>query len=110
MTILLALWSWITSHSPREIATAAAVLALGLFCVYEINHQRNIGYDECKAADAKATASAQAAADKAAATANATIDALRAKTQSKLPDLLQIYNDRTKVADCPPYVRPGPKP
>ena len=107
MFIFGLLWSWVKGHSPTQLFHAGCVLALGLFCAYEIVHQRNIGYDECKAEDAKATAAAQASADKVSSKANAELHADLDEITQPLPGYLQVYGDKTKAADCAPvsYVR-----
>lgn len=107
LDLLKAFWTWVLSHSPREIAVAVAVLLLGLFFVYEVHHQRNIGYDECQADHAKAMASAQKTADTHAVTANAAVQKAHDDAAAKIPDYLLAYNDTSHVPDCGavPYVR-----
>ena len=92
---------WIAGHSWREIAAACAVLFIGLFCAYEVHHQRAIGYDEAKAEDAKANEAAQVRADKAAAPANKQLRVDYDQVSQPLPGYLQIYGDKSKPPDCP---------
>lgn len=107
MLVLGVIWNWIIGHSAKQLMYAGAFLAIGLFAAYEINHQRNIGYDECKAENAKADAAAQLVADKAAAPANAQIHANVDQILAPLPDYLHAYQDKSKASDCPdvPYIR-----
>ena len=107
MAIALFIWNWIIGHSAKQLMYAGAFLAIGLFAAYEINHQRNIGYDECKAESVKADAAAQLVADKAAAPANAQIHSNVDQIIAPLPDYLRAYGDRSKATDCPdvPYIR-----
>ena len=108
MPLLAWAWSWVMGHSAKQLMYAGAFLAIGLFAAYEIDHQRNIGYDECKAADLKASEAAQTKADKAAVTANQQVHDDVSKILAPLPDYLTVYNAPAALdADCKPvpYVR-----
>jgi hypothetical protein len=98
------LLNWIKGHSAQQIFHAVAFLAIGLFCAYEIHHQRNVGRDQCEADHTQADARAQAAADKAAVVHKAELE----KITAPLPSYLQTYNAPPLAApDCAPvtYVR-----
>lgn len=105
--IFMLLWNWVRGHSPTQLFHAACILGIAIFAFWAVVHERNVGYDECQAAHAKADAAAQARADKVSTAANDKLHADVAALDQLLPSYLQVYSDKTKPADCNPvpYVR-----
>jgi len=103
LSILPMLWTWIRGHSPTQLFHAACILGIAIFAFWAVVHERNVGYDEAKAEDAKANATAQARADKVSTAANDKLHADVAALVQQLPGYLQVYGDKTKPADCTPY-------
>lgn len=103
MAIFALVWAWVRGHSPTQLFHAACILGIAIFAFLGIVHERNVGYDECQAAHAKADAAAQARADKVSTAANDKLHSDVAALDQQLPSYLQVYSDKTKPADCTPY-------
>lgn len=101
--------AWIKGHSLRDWIVCIALVCLLLFVWFWNGHERGIGENRCEDRHEKASVAAQDKADKVAVDGNSKVEADIRQISAPLPNLLEAYQDKTKPADCAPYVRPTRK-